>query len=140
MYTTYKNSTEDHLHEKMYENAKVTALEWLLDGHRQPVTLPCYAARNENWNGFGCPYFDVVTGLRLVHMHHLSLVYDNSDDVFVLKDEGEGCEFIFKPQWVDTPRGPRKVYPIGARVLTWDTPEFADKPSSTPSCSPRHDG
>ena len=70
-------------------------------------------------------------------MSGLSLVYDRHHDSFIIKDEEDPCALVFGPLFIDTPEGPRKAYPIGSRVLTWDTPEIIDDNQKPPaSCGP----
>lgn len=74
----------------------------------------------EWWNGFECPLFPFESGQRIVEVSGVeqTAFYDESADQFVFAEtDDENDPERFAPVHVE---GVGKLYPIGARVWTWD--------------------
>jgi hypothetical protein len=78
------------------------------------------------WNGWGTPSFTFRTAMRLMKLFNASnkescgdeLVYDKKGDQFVYWSQGEVYSY-FKPEYIDTKDGRKKVYGIGAYCWCW---------------------
>lgn len=74
--------------------------------------------RDEEWNGWACPYFTFEQAQSIVEAHHrrgMSARYDINLDQFVFIPGG-GDEEIYAPVEIDS----QKLYPIGAFNWIWE--------------------
>lgn len=94
----------------------VTA-DFLPDG----MVLPCYSD-GTRWNGWGKPWFDLQTAIRVVKELPDWLEYDEVNDEVRLLDEGENMWFPCDTRMHDD--GKTKLYEIGMSNWCWDAVEF----------------
>ena len=91
--------------------------------------FPAYIATNTDWNGWSCPYFSKTTGMSVMKQYNKSsskdyrMKYNLSNDEFREYDytlpPGELNYIEYKGRVMKTPDGPKKLYPIGNTVWTW---------------------
>lgn len=78
--------------------------------------------QGETWNGFACPYFPFENAQRLMSVlssDGQTAFYDEKADVFVCAEEDEDEEDAYRYGAISV-EGLGKLYPIGARVWTWE--------------------
>lgn len=79
---------------------------------------------DEYWNGWACPYFEFDEAMHLAETLPTGIGerarYDADWDefTFLLSDCREA--YHYPAQYIDTPNGKVKVYPIGAFEWTWE--------------------
>lgn len=86
--------------------------------------------RDEDWNGFACPYFSFAQGQKLVEAWRRggwSARYEVETDSFVFEMQSGGGETDCESYSGSEVEG-AKVYPIGAFNWIWDEVNAAEAP------------
>jgi hypothetical protein len=89
--------------------------------------------RDEDWNGFACPYFSLEQGRRVVDAWQRKgwkARYDVEADSFIFEMQAGGGEPDYETYAGSEVEGV-KVYPIGAFSWIWDEVGVAESPAET---------
>lgn len=82
-------------------------------------------AKDEDWNGWGCPYFTFEQSQKVLKIHNVlrSLIeqkdlayYDSAADAFIFPANGEDEPEIFAAIITEG----QKYYPVGAFCWIWE--------------------